>query len=349
MKVFITGSNGFVGLNIVKALTEAGHDVIAYVRPNSNLSHLSKFNVRLAYGELHDQAKLNESMSGVDAVVHTAGNTSCHPKDIPVLRNVNVDGTRRVVNAAVTNKVKRFVFTSTTSTIGAKNSAGDMADETRPLTGFRASNPYGLSKLEAEAIVLGAIARGIEPIVLNLAEVIGAYDYNMQWGRLVLAVHYNQVPFNPPGGASFCSAAKVGQAHVSALANGRPGERYILAGPGVQFAEFVDRIARLLGTGFDRPKSNYWALYVKALLQQKYPKLVPGTPLVEPYRMRVFGGQYYFSSEKAMRELGYELRPLDDTLGQCIEWYRNNGFLKAPAAAAAAQKAGETSKVVCSA
>jgi dihydroflavonol-4-reductase len=306
---------------------------------------LSKFNVQLAYGELDDQAKLNECMSGVDAVVHTAGNTSCDPKHIPVLRKVNVEGTRCVVNAAAINKVPRMIFTSTTSTIGARNSPHDVADETRPLTGFRASNPYGLSKLEAEKIVLGAAARGIEPIVLHLAEVVGAYDYNMQWGRLVLAVHYNQVPFMPPGGASFCSAAKVGQAHVSALDKGRPGERYILAGPGVRFAEFVDRIARLLGTEFDRPKTNYWALYLKALLQQKYPKIVPGMPLVEPYRMRVFGGHYYFSSEKAAKDLGYELRPLDDILSECIEWYRNNAFFNGPAAPAL-DEVGD-SKVVC--
>jgi dihydroflavonol-4-reductase len=321
----MTGANGFVGLNIVSALVEAGHEVTAYVRPKSNTAFLAPFGVNLVSGTLEDTAALSAAMRGAQAVIHTAGNTSCNWRDLPALTAANVDGTRNVVDAAIANGVKRLVYTSTTSTIGA-TSDGRPSNEATPLSGFRSRSPYGITKQKAEALVLSATARGLECVILNPAEVIGPFDYNMQWGRMVLAVFYDQVPFVPPGGGSFCSATAVGRAHVSALEKGRSGERYILGGENATYATFIQTAAKVLGKTCRLPDSNYTWLYVKALLQERLPRLVPGKPAVEPYRMRVFGGTYFFDSAKAARELGYESSPLEQMLRECADWYRSKGF-----------------------
>ena len=327
MRVFMTGANGFVGLNVVTALCAAGHQVTAYVRAGSNVSHLQAFGVDIVRGELSDAATLAAAMRGAQAVIHTAGNTSSNPKDWPLLEAANVHGTRNVVQAAISERVPRLVYTSTTSTIGAHDDASRQADEETPLRGFRARNPYAISKRMAEDLVLDACNHDIECVILNPAEVIGAFDHNMQWGRMLLAVHYNQVPFMPPGGASFCDAAEVGRAHVHALTEGRSGERYILGGSNVRYTQLLSSIAEVLKRSFDAPNSNYTWLYLKASLQEKFPALVPGKPVVDAYRMRVFRGTYYFDSGKAERELSYRPGPLEHMLRDCADWYKNHGFM----------------------
>ncbi|MFC5475608.1 NAD-dependent epimerase/dehydratase family protein [Paraherbaspirillum soli] len=327
MNVFMTGANGFVGLNIVAALVAAGHRVTAFVRPGSNVFYLAPFGVDIVRGELSDLGAVKQAMRGAQGVIHTAGNTSCNKRDWPLLQEVNVDGTRNVVEAAIANQVSRIVYTSTTSTIGALEGEHHLANEGMPLKGFRARSPYGISKQMAERAVLDAQKRGVSCVILNPAEVLGAFDYSLQWGRMVLAVHHNQVPFMPPGGGSFCSAAEVGRAHVNALTQGRSGERYILGGDNVRYEHFMKAIAKALGQVFDTPDVNYGWLYFKSVLQEKLPSLMPGKSIVEPYRMRVFGGTYYFDSAKAERELSYRPVPLEQMLHDCVQWYQHHGFI----------------------
>lgn len=327
MNVFITGANGFVGLNIVAALVAQGHRVTAYVRPRSNLTFLKPFDIRIAHGDLTDQAVLTAAMRGSEAVIHTAGNTSCDKRDLPALTEVNVRGTQNVVNAAIANKVARIVYTSTTSTIGATNDPNHLANETTALAGFRARSPYAITKCQAEEIVTGAQRSGVQCVILNPAEVIGPYDHTLQWGRMVLAVYINQVPFVPPGGGSFCGAADVGRAHVSALTRGRSGERYILGGENASFAHFLNATSKVLGKSFDAPTVNYRRLYIKSVLQEKLAPIVRGKPVVESYRMKVFGGTYYFDSSKARNELGYQSASLEGMLRECAHWYQRHGFM----------------------
>jgi dihydroflavonol-4-reductase len=328
--MFMTGANGFVGLNIVGALVAAGHRVTAYVRAGAKTSFLEPFGVQIVRGSLNDLAAVTAAMRGAQAVIHTAGNTSCNKRDMPALIAANVDGTKSVVGAAIANGVSRIVYTSTTSTIGATSGAGQPAVETTPLRGFRARSPYAITKRQAEELVLSATRSGVECVILNPAEVIGPYDHNLQWGRMVLAVYHDHVPFIPPGGGTFCSAIEVGRAHVSALTRGRSGERYILGGENVSYATFIETAVSVLGKPCRMPRTNYAWLYAKALLQEKLPDVVPGKPIAEPYRMRVFAGTYYFDSAKAVRELGYACPPLQQMLRECADWYRRNGYFGTP-------------------
>lgn len=328
MKVFMTGANGFVGLNVVRALVEHGHDVTTYVRPTSNVKFLEPLGVTIYRGELGDKSNLAKAMKGAERVICTAGNTSCYMRDLPILEEVNVRGTQCVLDCAIENEVPRIVYTSTTSTVGANNNKTKVYGEATPLSGFRSKSPYAITKLKAENILKNAQEKGIECIILNLAEVIGPYDYNMQWGRLVLAVHYDQVPFIPPGGATFCNATNVGKAHVNALTMGRSGEKYILGGEHHDIAHLLSVISKLNGNSFKVPRTSYKWLYFKSLLQEKIPVLVPGKPMVEPYRMRVFGGHYYFDSSKAINELSYEQSALEEMLGESMEWYKQNGYFQ---------------------
>lgn len=309
MKVLLTGSTGFVGLNILKALTDENHNVCCYVRASTNKQYISQFDVEIVEGELSDLDSLKAAMQGMDAVIQTAGNTSCFKRDYAELFEVNVNGTKNVVDAALASGVKHLVYTSTTSTLGGSKGKGEIENEESALMGFRAKSPYGITKTLAEKEMLRAHQAGIRTIILNPAEIIGEYDHHFQWGRLVMAVYANQVPFLPPGGGSFCSAESVGKAHVAALTKGRSGERYVLAGDDRDYLSMLKIISNKIEKEFDMPTSNYSFVYFKERYREIFFPLLGKDSMVEPYRMKVFSRRYFYSAKKAQEELGYTTIP----------------------------------------
>lgn len=327
MKVMLTGSTGFVGLNIVAALQRAGHEIHAYVRANSKRTYLENFPVTCHVGELDDVNAMTRAFEGMHAVIHTAGATSCFKRDYDSLFRVNAGGTRNVVASCLNAGIARLVYTSTTSTIGAHDDRQFQADETTPLKGFRSASPYARTKLLAEQAVLDGCEKGLTGIILNPAEIIGRFDHNFQWGRLVMAVAANRVPFIPPGGGSFCSATEVAAAHVAALTQGKVGERYILAGVDKSYAEFLDEISTILDTPFRRPAASYREVYVRERLKEVFYPALGRQSMVEPYRLRVFAGHYYFSSRKAQAEFDYRVPGLQSMLADCVDWYQSAGLL----------------------
>jgi dihydroflavonol-4-reductase len=335
MLVAVTGANGSVGLNVVEALLEAGHAVRAVVRPSSDVRCLARLPVADAGAELLDQRCLDKAFWGVEGVVHCAGDTSCDPRDLPRLVATNVEGTRAVVRAALRCEALRFVYTSTTSTIGACD-GGAPSNEYNSLRGFRARSPYGRTKVAAERIVLEATREGLAPIVLNPAEVIGPWDHTLQWGRMVLAVCHDQVPFVPPGGATFCSAAEVGRTHAAALERGTIGARYILGGANASYRELIDTIAAVGGVRPRLPCGSYALRRAKARLAVACKRFGAPQPLVEPYRMRVFAGNYRFDSARAVRDLGYRPPSLVEMIRSAWAWYRAEGMVPAAGKRAAA-------------
>jgi dihydroflavonol-4-reductase len=326
MKVLITGGTGFIGLNIIEAALQEGYEVHALIRETSNRTFIKNFDVTYHTAELDDFEGICQAVPGMDYIIHCAGVTSCYEHDYAELSKVNVEGTKNIVKAAIKHSVKRLIYTGTTSTIGAKDDPDTIADESFVLDGFRAESPYARTKTQAEKIVSEANRKGVETIILNPAEVIGPYDHNVQWGQMVMAIMGNQIPFVPPGSATFSSAKEVGKAHVKALTAGTPDQRYILGGEHILLKDFLVRSAKALGVSVDLPQVPYDAVFQQFKEQaEKYPD--EPLPPLDPYRMRVFKGHYLFGSDKARKDLDYKVIPLEQMVVECADWYTKNGFL----------------------
>ena len=329
-RVLVTGASGFIGLNVVEALGVAGHETRAYARAASNLRYLASLPAEVLTGDLRDGARLRDAMKGVDAVIHCASRAGFHDADDAQIRETNVEGTRTVVDAAIDTGVRRFVYTSTTATIGSHDDPTRQWNEDTPLVGFRAASPYARTKAEAESIVRAAIVQGLDAIVLNPAEVIGAWDHRMHWGRMVLAVAAGRVPFVPLGMGSFCSAREVGRAHVAALTRGAVGARYVLAGTDATYPDLVDTIARVAGVATAPPHLAY-AERARPAHEARHAPL-RDQAVLDPYRLRLYAGHFKFDSSRAVRDLGHRVVPLADMVREAYDWYRASGFIPAPLA-----------------
>lgn len=329
MKVLVTGAAGFLGLNIVEALNEHGYNPIAFARKSSRLDFLEAQKCPVRFGDILDASSLDKACEGVDYVIHCAGNTSGFRVHRKLQREINVAGTANVIESCLRHGIKRLVYTSSTSTIGT-NGDGLPSDEKVPLNGFRARSQYGRSKIQAEDLVSEASQRGLSAIILNPAEVMGAYDYHFGWGSVILGLKRKSLPIIPLGGGSFCHAKEVGRAHVAALTKGRDGHRYILAGTDVSYSQFFRSVADLTGSELPRPSSfmNRAAVIGPVFaFQELLGFLTKKLPSLDQNRIKVFYTNIYFDGRKACSELDFKVRSIDEMILDSFHWYQANGFL----------------------
>jgi dihydroflavonol-4-reductase len=223
----VTGATGFLGLNLVRQLTDAGWEVIALHRPGSELTYLRRFPVRLAEATLQAESLQRAVPDGLDALFHAAADISSWHRHRDRQTRANVDGTRHLVEAAIRQGVLKFVHTSTTGVYGLP---GQPFDEAAPHLGRGSGFHYQHTKALAEDEVRRGIDRGLDAVILNPANIVGPYDVHSSWSRLIRLAVEGKLPAVPPGRCSFCHAAEVARAHVAAAERGRTGENYILAG-----------------------------------------------------------------------------------------------------------------------
>jgi nucleoside-diphosphate-sugar epimerase len=325
-KAFVTGGTGFLGLNLVEQLREAGVEVVALHRRTSDVARLRAFGVQLAEGAITSASDVLAAMpEGCDAVFHVAGNTSQWSGHRAVQTRENVEGTRNVVQAALARGAACLVHTSSVSAYGRQEPPG--FDETASSTALASRSTYERTKYLGELEVLEGASRGLRAVILEPASILGRYD-TRSWARLITLVDAQKLPGVPGGRGTFCGATEVARAHVAAVTKGRPGERYLLGGDQVSMLELIQTIGRHLGKPTPRRATPRPVLWAVAWAGELASHLTGREPTLTP-EMLVLGSRPPAppSSEKAKRELGYATRPLDALVFEACAWLRAEGLV----------------------
>jgi dihydroflavonol-4-reductase len=324
MLAFVTGATGFIGLNLVEQLTAAGWNVVALHRQGSDLTYLQRFDVRRVVGDIVDLAAIERAMPEmVDAVFHTAADLSSWSRNNERQTQNNIIGTRNVVAAALKRGAKRFVHTSTSSVYGLVSVP---IDETAPQLGRGSWFNYVHTKTLAEDEVRNGIERGLDAVILNPAHVIGRYD-RQNWSRLILLAANGRLPRIPPGSGSFCHGGEVTRAHIAAVAKGKNGENYLLAGADATFAEVVATAAQLLGRRFEARTVPAPIVRLTASLLNVASHFTGKEPLITPEAAALVAIHTRFRSDKAVKMLNYRPVPLREMLADCCDWLLAEGLL----------------------
>jgi dihydroflavonol-4-reductase len=325
-RAFVTGSTGFLGLNLVAALRAQGWDVVGLHVPGVDPTALSRLGAIPVEGDLNDQGSLARSIpSHADAVFHLAANTSAWSRNNEAQYRDNVDGTRRLVEAVRTAHVGRFIFTSSISAFGCHD--GVRVDESTPSNALRCGMGYNRTKFLAEGIVKEAARQGLPAIILNPCNILGPGDTHNWTRQYILPVCRGTLPGIPPGRATWCHVQDVVAALCAAVDHGEIGENYLLGGTEASFLEFVNAIEDALGA----PRSTRvmprgivrvaCALSVlKSVFDGQEPALTP-----EKYRRAV--GTIICDCSKARRVLGYQASPLERVVGDTVAWLRAENML----------------------
>jgi dihydroflavonol-4-reductase len=319
--VLLTGGTGFLGGHVARALGGAGYTVVLLVRQMSGAVPLPP-GARRVEGDLEDPASLKRALDGVGAVVHVAGLVSNAARDRRRLFEVNAIGSRNLLEAATSAGIRRVVFTSSTSAVGAlRQDRPDLAlREDAEFDLWDLGAPYVQAKRAAHEAALRAREAGLPIVALSPTFVLGPGDRRLTSSELVDAFVRRRLPGVLAGGINAVDVRDVAPAYVAALEHPDPAPHYILAGPeNLVSREFYRRLERCSGVAAPRLAIPRWAALAAAACVER---LAPAASFTTA-TVRMGSLYWYFDGSLARRELGFQARSLDETLRAAVDWVRN--------------------------
>lgn len=315
--ILVTGATGQLGGALVAALRAEGREVRCLVRQPGDAGALRVLGASVVQGDVTEPESLGPALAGVRAVFHLAGAISYEEADRAWLERVNLAGTRHVLAAAAAAGVSRLVLTSSIATLGWVE--GDsLGDEQTAFNWGAESNPYFDTKRAAEALALAE--ERLEVCAVNPGVVLGAGDVNRNGARMLEQLAAGQVPGVPVGATTLANLEDVVQGHLVALERGRPGERYVLGGTELSFAELFTRLAAVVGVSPPGRRLSPWLLHGAARVQALAHALGGPPPRLTPALVRITARNRRYSSDKARAELGYAPGPLERGAEACWSW-----------------------------
>jgi dihydroflavonol-4-reductase len=325
MGILVTGATGMLGANLVRQLVSLGERPRVLVRPRSDRRGLRGLKLEEVLGDVTDPASLQAAMRGVTRVYHLAGALRFDPAAETLLQAVHVQGTRNVLQAAQTAKVRRLVHVSTVASVG--HGTLDRPAHEAIEYNFREDQPYHRSKREGERVALSE-AGPVEVVVANPSFVLGAYDVRPSSGALLLFVASGLALFYPTGGNNFVAAQDVARGLTQLMAIGRPGERYILGGENLTYRQLVTMCADEIGAPAPFLPAPEPLMRGAGRLGDSLGRLAPNLfkDLNSSFVESMFLPAYY-TSQKAMREVGYQPGPVRMGVRAAYRWFQDEGMI----------------------
>jgi dihydroflavonol-4-reductase len=317
MRTLVTGSTGFLGTWITRALAAAGHQPTVLVRDPRRLSLLADLSLNVVQGDVLQPESLQRAMAEVDAVIHVAGLVSLRHRDQRNLSLVNLTGTRNVLEAAAARKL-RVLHTSSIGTIGLTREPVALAESSGGAGRVHLRYPYVESKRQSEELALEYARQGHDVSVLLPGNVLGPGDVNGTSTRLVRGYLEGRMRFYLRGGLSFADVRDVAVAYVVALEQARRGESYLLAGVNLSYRELLDQLGQL--TRLPRALPAPWPFAEVSAWWSEYASLYWEHPFEELNSSVIqYGNLFnYCDCSKATRELAFHNRPFSSTLQDTI-------------------------------
>jgi dihydroflavonol-4-reductase len=327
MKALVTGATGFVGAAVARALISAGWQVQVLARSGSNRANLRRLDAQVSEGDLADVASLELALAGCDALFHVAADYRLGARDPEQLYLTNVEGTRNILSAARTAGVARIVYTSSVATIGIP-SDGSPGDERAPVALNNMIGHYKRSKYLAEEVAREAAAMGMSVVIVNPSTPVGPGDIKpTPTGQLVLDAASGRMPAYVDTGLNIVHVDDVAAGHLLAHERGKVGERYILGGEDMTLQTMLAQIAGLVGRKPPRIRLPYAAVLPIAYLAEGLAAVTGRSGRVTLEGVRMSRKRMFFSSGKAISELGYHWRPPLEAFADAVHWFREQGLL----------------------
>ncbi|MCP5080428.1 MAG: NAD-dependent epimerase/dehydratase family protein [Alphaproteobacteria bacterium] len=321
MKVAVTGANGHLGANVVRALLGAQHEVIAVVRDSSNCKSLNDLDVQLRRAEATNANDVTRALQGASHVINLAAVISIDGDPDGLVSKTNVMGPQVVADACLKLRA-RMVHVSSIHAFSS--------DPDRPALDETADRPsadafsYDRSKYLGEQAVREKITAGLDAVILNPTGIIGPYDYGSSYAGKMLSQMFNSnLPALVDGGFDWVDARDVAASCVAALTRGATGENYILSGKFATMKELAGLCERVSGKPGPRISFPIWVAALGLPILAAWCRLTASPPLYTRESLKALqDANRNVSSKKASEALGHSARPLPLTLADCYEWYR---------------------------
>lgn len=325
MKVAVTGASGHIGNCLVRELLKKGDHVKVLVHNFEN--DLAQMDVEMIHGNLLEVESLKKLCDGVDVVFHLAAIIALDNQQPDEVFAVNVTGTKNIIAASRSAGVKKFIHFSSFDAFQNIHSEVVM-DESKPLIESKKA-VYAFTKAEGERIVLDAVKEGLDAVILSPTAVIGPFDYRGSFlGEALLKIYRNQIPMLISGGYNWVDVRDVAAAAIQAVDSGRKGEKYIVSGNFCHLKELSEMTGKISGKRTPKLLAPVFLAKLACPFFQFYYSITKGKPIYTSQSLDLLiNSPKNISLEKARKELGYEPRPLEQTLKDTFNWYKENKYL----------------------
>lgn len=316
----ITGGTGYVGLALVKYLTGRGEKVRLLLLDDHPC--LAGIDCEKIIGNICNPADLDAAFAGAETVYHIAGVVDISGKKEQLMWNVNVGGTKNVVESCKKNGVKNLIYVSSIDTYPDKFCEGVISERSE-YSEVGLHSPYAVTKALATQIVLDA-RNELKVCCVQPTGVIGPDDYmGSSIGAMVDLFIKGMFPVSMNFGEyNFVDARDMAVAMRNAVDTGRSGECYILGGHRVTVDELMGYMAATLGK--KKPKMKVSKALVKPFvpLVSKIMDLAKLPPMLNSFSLSKLEENCNFSNEKAKKEIGFAPRPVAETIRDTVLWHK---------------------------
>ena len=326
-KVLVTGATGLLGSNVAAELIERGYEVRVLTRKTSNTIAIADLPVEEHVGDITRAESVREAMRGCQVVIHAAANTSQWGAEMNKHNAVNVLGTQHVLEAVQAIGVERFIYVSTANTL-SPGSLEKPGNEQGAFSYQEVSTRYIDTKYQAEQMVLQAVAeRGTPAVIVNPTFIIGARDAKPSSGKMILFYLQNKFIACPPGGKNYVPVQDAATAITNAITLGQPGERYLLAGENMQYADFFGKIANV--TGRQKPIFTTPAPLLRAVgrVGDAVQQITRRSVSWSYANVSMLTIDNYYTGAKAVAELQMPQTPIEEAIKDAVSWFASNDYV----------------------
>lgn len=330
MKALVTGATGFIGSNLTRKLLEQGFEVRALARKESNLRNLEGLDVELAFGDVRDGETLEKALEGCEFLFHLAALYTFWVPKPEVIYEINVKGTENILRAALRKGIKKVVYTSSESTLGIDEKTG-LGDESLDARPWELTTHYKRSKFQAEEVARKICREGLPVVIVNPTATVGPYDIKPTPTAMFIPFFLNhQLPAYINTGLNWVSVEDVAKGHVLALEKGKVGERYILGGENLAFYEVLNMLGRITGIRPPRFRIPFSLALAAGYSSEVFlGRILRKKPWITADAVNAGKQIRFFNCSKATRELGLNPTPVEEGLRKAVNWFKENGYVKA--------------------
>lgn len=323
LKVLVTGADGMLGSNLVRMLVENKYDVSVLLYNLSKSNTLDGFNIKKYYGDVTIPDTLDNAFKGNEIIIHTAANTSVWPARSEIVRNVNIKGTRNVIDKSLEYQVKKLIYVGSASSINT-----NISRTNRYLfPGAKYKLDYIDSKYHALQLVLQSMKENNLPATAILPTfMIGAYDSALGSGKMVLNVANGRLKFYTGGGRNFVHVKDVANAIIKSIEPKTNGKVFIIGNENLLYNDFFHLVSEVTGQQSPKIKIPNFAVKTFGFIGQIFAAFTHKEPLLS-YPLARISCEKQFIDYDSPEDLNIIKTPIKNAIEECVDWFCNNGYL----------------------